>query len=873
MTQFSPLRKIALLVIILLFTVGGLYFWQVSEAESQLRREATQQAELRAKQLTASVAEQTAILLRYIDFAAQELAEDYVESTADFSKKVQQITQRFPDKALMQVAITDAQGELLYSSLGFTAPVNLSDREHFKAHLNTDQNQLFISQPLLGRVSKQWSIQFSRPIRKNSQLTGVIVLSISPGHFHKTLASLTLATDDSLSLLRQNGEYLARNVDHEKSLGKTVTSGRPFIGPQAEASGGFRGSAKIDTIERLYQWHRVPDYPATIVLGISESTLLAPINREIEASRQRTRIGLSILALFGASLIFLLLRLDRQQHQARDAEQTIHAAHQLLTEAVNSIASGFTIFDQSDRLLVCNEAYLSFYETSRDLLVPGASFADIIRTGALRGQYKEAVGNVEAWVSDRVASHRSAHGVHIEQQLDDGRWLLIIEYRTPGGYIVGNRIDITARKQSEVELEAHRNHLETLVTERTHALLIAKEAAEVANHAKSSFLANMSHELRTPMNAVIGLTHILQRSSKDPEQLDKLAKIQHSASHLLQLLNDVLDLSKIDAQQMKLEAAPFAITQLSAKLDSLVGTKAQNKGLQFITRIDPVLQHGEFMGDALRLQQILLNIVDNGIKFTETGSVTLDIQAIEDTLETTQLAFAITDTGIGMNDSALIRIFSPFEQADTSTTRKYGGSGLGLNICQHLVQMMGGQIEVSSVPGSGSTFRFAIKLAKVNTSSGEALPESTISGSEAEKRLRSQHSNKRILVAEDNWINQEVAQELLEEIIGFKLDIAPDGRQALAMAEAKIYDLILMDMEMPRMDGISATQAIRLLPGYADVPIVAMTANAFAEDKALCMAAGMNDFIAKPVDPNRLYITLLRWFEPPGAPGESGDSA
>jgi CheY-like chemotaxis protein len=314
---------------------------------------------------------------------------------------------------------------------------------------------------------------------------------------------------------------------------------------------------------------------------------------------------------------------------------------------------------------------------------------------------------------------------------------------------------------------------------------------------------------------------------------------------------------------MTLEAAPFSMTQICAKLDSLVGAKAQHKGLQLIIQLDPELNHCEFIGDALRLQQILLNIVDNAIKFTETGSITLNIHATENTPDASQLVFSVTDTGIGMDVSALKRIFSPFEQADTSTTRKYGGTGLGLNICQHLVRMMGGQIEVSSTPGSGSTFYFTIKLAKALRPDGDTAPEISISNAEAENLLRLHHVNKRILLAEDNWINQEVARELLEEIIGFKLDIAEDGRKALSMAEAQSYDLILMDMEMPEMDGLSATQAIRLLPGYANVAIVALTANAFSEDRALCLAAGMNDFIAKPVDPNRLYITLLRWFEAP----------
>ena len=417
---------------------------------------------------------------------------------------------------------------------------------------------------------------------------------------------------------------------------------------------------------------------------------------------------------------------------------------------------------------------------------------------------------------------------------------------------------LTEIAERDGQLADQRDHLEDTVQERTQALSLAKEAAEAASRAKSTFLSNMSHELRTPMNAIIGMTYMLRRNTKDPSQIDKLGKIDNAANHLLQLLNDILDLSKIDADKMTLEQTAFTIGVLTDDLNNLLAPRAESARLRFILDIDARLKALQLVGDPLRLQQILLNLAGNAIKFTARGEVRVVARIAEGGVESLLIELSVWDTGIGISPEAVERIFNPFEQADGSTTRKYGGTGLGLPICQRLVRLMGGDIKVVSTPGSGSVFTFAIRL-PVAHSVAKVSVVTPQSGIAAEQALRSEFSTCRVLVAEDDWVNQEVALELLRETLNFTVDVAEDGVQALELALRQRYDIILMDMQMPELDGLGATQAIREIPGFAETPIIAMTANAFAEDRTRCLDAGMNDFIAKPVNPDHLFVIMLKW--------------
>ncbi len=558
----------------------------------------------------------------------------------------------------------------------------------------------------------------------------------------------------------------------------------------------------------------------------------------------------ALATLIIPTLIYVLLRLPQHfQKAVQAASEALELSEIRFRDAIEALPDGFVIYDAEDRLQTCNERYREIYSTSREVIQEGRTFEEILRYGLINGQYQTHEHdklNGEELIRKRMQQHLYPKGV-MEQQLDSGRWIRVVERSIRGGGIVGYRMDITELKQKEAELQQ------------------AKERAEAANKAKSAFLATVSHEVRTPMNAVLGLLGLLRSSKHHTEQEQQYCHTAYqSAQHLLQILNEILDISKIEAGKLELEPVDFDLASTLDKVLNLSRARADEKGIIIRKTISDSARL-RVHGDQGRLQQVLLNLLSNAIKFTDQGEVSITLERIMDKTAHSvadtacsdhqpRLRFSISDTGIGFPQEQVEKLFQPFSQIDSSRSRQHEGTGLGLAICQRLVELMGGEISAEGRPGIGAIFNIEIPFEVAHHDL--AHEESNTTPYTTPEELGCPPV--RVLLAEDSPSNQMVFQAMLMGT-GYQVDVVSDGIEAVEAAQKLPYDLILMDIYMPRMDGIEATQQIRGKDHLLNIPIIALTANAMKGDQERFIAAGMDDYLPKPVDKSRLLEKLYQW--------------
>ncbi len=718
------------------------------------------------------------------------------------------------------LAVIDAEGRVIAAAREQTERLGVPLPAPFvRGMLAMPVPRLEVSAPVHSLATPERAIYFARPLDLGSGRRVLVVAEVPVPIISTIVAQSVQIPGLVVTLERDDGQLLTSVPASDSQLGEVLAAALPadaLGGTAMRAPGRLDGSPSILAARPLL-------YPALRI------TAAIPTAEALSGWYRDRRLIAAAAAAFMAMFIAAGCAAQWQLRRLARAEREIALAKGIMDRAMASMADGFLLCDAQDHVLAWNERYLEMYPWLRPQIGVGVPFERLVDT-AMPVMFPEAEDEArrQAWRVMRLAQHRSGNGV-FDIELNDGSVIHVIERRTPDGGVVSVMRDVT---KAERELTR------------------AKAAAEASSEAKSQFLAAMSHEIRTPLNGVLGMNSLLLKTELTNEQRTYARTIRSSGKALLTLINDILDLSRVEAGRLELSITEFDPVRLVEEVAASVATRAQDKGLDFDVHFQPGLP-AMLLGDEGRLRQVLFNLIGNAVKFTEHGSVSVDVACRELEDDRVELAASVRDSGIGIPDSALPTLFERFIQADSGISRRYGGSGLGLSISRGLVDLMGGRIDVETAVGHGSTFRVTVALGRGRTAQLAVADTRFDAAPNVGAGLR-------ILVAEDNEVNQLVICAMLAQM-DHSCDVARDGLEAIEKVSASAYDVVLMDIHMPNMDGLAATRRIRALAGSAgQIPIIALTANAMVSDREAYLEAGMDDHVSKPIEMTELARALSR---------------
>jgi signal transduction histidine kinase/AmiR/NasT family two-component response regulator/HPt (histidine-containing phosphotransfer) domain-containing protein len=804
-TMRSPSRGDALLALAALAMIWAAAIFHLTQERELFLRASRDNAQ----NLSQAFSEHIMGEIRSIDQTLLLLRRDWSRDPAAFELSDWARSTNSIDDLAIQLSLIASTGALLQTNAGRSAPIDLSDREHFIVQKNSDIDTLFVSKPVLGRASGKWTIQFTRKLTDSAgKFAGVVVASVDAlqlSHFYETIH---VGKHGSIALIGLDGIVRARAPLIDGMLGRKIMAS-PLSHPDLVGNSGiYDATSELDGIRRLIAYQRVGNLPVVVTVGLSKAEALRPLYQDL-AFYLIASIALSAAALCALGI--------SSRHRERH-----NAAKAALDATLDNVTQGVLMMGPDRRIRVMNPKVAELLDLPAELLAADPTFDDLIGWQLRSGEFGPAMEKTPMRAFVERGGIGSGESVY-ERQRANGRYLEVRTRVLPDGSAVRTYTDVTEFRRSE------------------QALAEARDAAEQANEARGRFLAVVSHEIRTPMNGVIGLAELLLRTEMSEEQARWVATLRTSADHLLRLIDDILDVTRLNVDEVAFDRVPFDPVAVAGEAFQCIESRAIEKGLahEIIAPDTSCVVEG----DPARLRQILINLLGNAVKFTSSGSVRLFVLAPEIHEDRATLHFLIQDTGIGIAADALPRLFHEFSQVDGSIARRFGGSGLGLAISRQLAERMGGTITVSSEIARGSVFEVSVTLPL------SARPVARPSASSAETPA---FRPLQVLLAEDDTTNCMVATAMLERM-GHGVTWAENGLAALEAATARRFDLILMDMMMPIMDGMAATRAIRALPGAAGkVPIYAFTANAFKEEVECGREAGVDGYLTKPITFDRL---------------------